>query len=218
MSDNAYPYLNFPTVIDITLYKNNYYDNLLVNKIKKEVDYGDIPDLKDCYIVQATDFQSVFYKSFSNEIEKVKSLPPSDLQKNATSLYFLDKLFTAFNKLKYVKINVSNEASYSRINKTERVPTIFFNYKITASTIDITSIFSDSEIDLINSFLINNDIAVYDKFIGYGHIMEIKAFDFISILNDNNQDPAAQMLFEIIDPKTEQDNPLLFIITDFDII
>jgi hypothetical protein len=48
--------------------------------------------------------------------------------------------------------------------------------------------------------------------------MEIKAFDFISILNDNNQDPVAQMLFEIIDPKTEQDNPLLFIITDFDII
>jgi hypothetical protein len=218
MSDNAYPYLNFPTVIDITLYKNNYYDNLLVNKIKKEVDYGDIPDLKDCYIVQATDFQSVFYKSFSNEIEKVKALPPADLQKNATSLYFLDKLFTAFNKLKYVKINVSNEASYSRINKAERVPTIFFNYKITASTIDITSIFSDSEIALINNFFINNDIAIYDKFLGYNHIMEIKAFDFISILNDNNQDPVAQMLFEIIDPKTEQDNPLLFIITDFDII
>jgi len=219
MSDNsAYPYLNFPTVIDITLYKNNYYDNLLVNKIKKEIDYGDIPDLKDCYIVQAIDFQNVFYKSFSNEIEKVKSLPPADLQKNATSLYFLDKLFTAFNKLKYVKINVSNEASYSRINKAERVPTIFFNYKITASTIDITSIFNDSDVILINEFFINAGIVSYDEFVGYNHIIEIKAFDLISILNENNSDPVSQLLFEIIDPKTEQDNPLLFIITDFDVI
>jgi hypothetical protein len=46
--------------------------------------------------------------------------------------------------------------------------------------------------------------------------MEIKAFDLITILQENNSDPAVSLLFEIIDPKTEQDNPLLFIITDFD--
>jgi hypothetical protein len=217
MNDNqAYPYLNFPTVIDITLYKNNYYDNLLVNKIKKEVDYGDIPDLKDCYIVQASDFQNVFYKSFSSEIEKVKALPASDLQKNATSLYFLDRIFEAFSRLKYIKINVSNEANYSRINKTEKVPTIFFNYKITASTIDVTTIFTEEEVSEINSFLIKTGIAVWDNYTGYNHIMEIKAFDLITILQENNSEPAVPLLFEIIDPKTEQDNPLLFIITDFD--
>ena len=120
--------------------------------------------------------------------------------------------------MKYVKINVSNEASYSRINKAERVPTIFFNYKITASTIDITSIFNDSDVILINEFFINAGIVSYDEFVGYNHIIEIKAFDLISILNENNSDPVSQLLFEIIDPKTEQDNPLLFIITDFDVI
>jgi len=218
MSDNTeYPYFNFPTVIDITLYKNNYYDNLLVNRVKKEVDYGDIPDLKDCYIVPAVDFQKVFYNSFSSEIEKVKSLPNADLQKNATSIYFLDKILSAFNKLKYIKINVSNEASYSRINKSERVPTIFFNYKITASTIDLTELFNNEDLTKINQILIDSSIAKWDDYVGYNHIMEIKTYDFITVLKENESDPIIQHLYDMIDPKTEQDDPLLFIITDFEI-
>lgn len=219
MSDNIdHPYLNFPTVIDITLYKNNYYDNLLVNKVKKEIDYGNIPDLKDCYIVPAVDFQKIFYKSFSSEIEKVKSLPNSDLQKNATSIYFLDKILSAFCKLKYIKINVSNEASYSRINKSEKIPTIFFNYKITASTIDIASVFNDEEVAKVNEFLIRNKIAIWDEYVGYNHIIEIKTYDLLMILKDNEgHDPIVPYIYDIIDPKTEQDDPLLFIITDFEI-
>jgi hypothetical protein len=218
MSDNTeYPYFNFPTVIDITLYKNNYYDNLLVNRVKKEIDYGDIPDFKDCYIVPASDFQKVFYKSFSSEIEKVNSLPSSDLQKNATSIYFLDKILSSFNKLKYIKINVSNEASYSRINKSERIPTIFFNYKITASTIDFTELFSNEDLATINNILIESGVAKWDEFVGYNHIMEIKTYDFITMLKDNESEPIVQNLYNIIDPKTEQDDPLLFIITDFEI-
>ena len=218
MSDNiAYPYFNFPTVIDITLYKNNYYDNLLVNRVKKEIDYGDIPDLKDCYIVPAVDFQKVFYKSISSEIEKVNSLPNSDLQKNATSIYFLDKILSSLSKLKYIKINVSNEASYSRINKSEKVPTIFFNYKITASTIDLTELFSNDDLLKINNILIESEVAKWDEFVGYNHIIEIKTYDFITMLKENESDPIIQSLYDMIDPKTEQDDPLLFIITDFEI-
>ena len=48
MSNFQYPYLDFPNIIDITLYKHNYYDNLLVNKLKRDADYGDLPELKDC--------------------------------------------------------------------------------------------------------------------------------------------------------------------------
>ena len=218
MSDKInYPYLDFPNVIDITLYKNNYYDNLLVNKIKKEADYSDLPDLKDCYIVMAKDFQDIFYNSFSNEIDKVRSLPATDLQKNATSLYFMDKIFTTFTNLKCVKINVSRDANYSRVNKSEKIPTIFFNYKITASCIDLTRIFDNDTLEQINKLFIENGLCLYDEIIGYDHIIEIKAQDFIRMLDDNQENPLIPYLFELIDPKTETDNPLIVFITDFDI-
>jgi hypothetical protein len=213
MSDKVnYPYLDFPNVIDITLYKNNYYDNLLVNKIKKEADYGDLPDLKDCYIVMAKDFQDIFYNSFSNEIDKVRSLPATDLQKSATSLYFMDKIFTTFTNLKCVKINVSRDANYSRVNKSEKIPTIFFNYKITASWI-----YDNDTLEQINKLFIENGLCAYDEVIGYDHIIEIKAHDFLKMLEDNQENPLVPYLFELIDPKTETDNPLIVFITDFDI-
>lgn len=217
MSDINYPYLEFPNIIDITLYKHNYYDNLLVNKLKRDADYGDLPELKDCYVVLAEDFQKIFYDTFTSEIDKVKSLPNSDLQRNATSLYFIDRIFSTFSKLKYVKVNVSKESNYSRINKSEKVPTIFFNYKIAASTIRLDSIFDKEMLGRINDFLIEVGLVDYDTIVGYSHLIEVRAHEFLSILDQNNENEIAQYLFELIDPKTESDDPLILLVTDFDI-
>jgi|LauGreDrversion4_2_1035121.scaffolds.fasta_scaffold771939_1 hypothetical protein len=217
MSDIRYPYLDFPNIIDITLYKHNYYDNLLVNKIKRDAEYGDLPELKDCYIVLAEEFQDIFYKTFTSEIDKVKSLPVTDLQKNATSLYFMDKIFSTFTNLKFVKVNVSKETSYSRINKSEKVPTIFFNYKIAASTINLANIFDTDLLGSINQFLIEMGLVKEDSITGYSHIIDIKAQDFLSILNENSENIVAEYLFNLIDPKTELDDPSITLVTDFDI-
>jgi hypothetical protein len=221
MSDSIqYPYLNFPTIIDITLYRNNYYDNLLVNKIKKDADYGDLPELKDCYVVLAEDFQNIFYNSFSTEVNKIKSLPNSDLHKNVNSLFFLDKIFTSFTGLKYVKVNVSREANYSRINRSEKVPTIFFNYKITSSTINLDQIFEPEILAEINLFLIEANFTTEDPVTGLSHIIQVTASEFLTALEVKASESTGdyiQYLFELIDPKTEQDNPVIFFITDFDI-
>ena len=217
MSNIQYPYLEFPNIIDITLYKHNYYDNLLVNKLKKDADYGDLPELKDCYVVLADDFQKIFYESFTSEVDKVKSLPISDLQKSATSLYFIDKIFSTFSNLKYVKVNVSKDANYTRINKSEKVPTIFFNYKIAASTIRLDNIFDNELLGMINDFLVNVGLVPYDNIVGHSHLIDIKAQDFLSILDQHNENEVAPYLFELIDPKTESDNPTILLVTDFDI-
>jgi len=217
MSNIQYPYLEFPNIIDITLYKHNYYDNLLVNKLKKDADYGDLPELKDCYVVLADDFQKIFYESFTSEVDKVKSLPISDLQKSATSLYFIDKIFSTFSNLKYVKVNVSKDANYTRINKSEKVPTIFFNYKIAASTIRLDNIFDNELLGMINEFLVNVGLVPYDNIVGHSHLIDIKAQDFLSILDQHNENEVAPYLFELIDPKTESDNPTILLVTDFDI-
>jgi hypothetical protein len=217
MSNFQYPYLDFPNIIDITLYKHNYYDNLLVNKLKRDADYGDLPELKDCYVVLADDFQKIFYDTFTSEIDKIKSLPVSDLQRSATSLYFIDKIFSTFSNLKYVKVNVSKDANYTRINKSEKVPTIFFNYKIAASTIRLDNIFDADLLGSINDFLISVGLVTHDNIVGYSHLIDIKAQEFLSILDQHSENGVAPYLFELIDPKTESDNPIILLVTDFDI-
>jgi hypothetical protein len=216
---SSYPYLDFPVVIDITLYKNNYYDNLIINKIKKDADCINLPNLKDAFIVYNDEFQEIFYNSFSNEVEKIRSLPVTDLQKNATSVYFLDKIFSSFSKLRYIKLNVSREANYSRINTKDKVPTIFFNYKITNSCINLSYIFGRNMLKKINNFLIERGLVDFDRFLGYNHQIEIKASEFLNELSESEQSDQeiVSILFDLIDPKTEQDDPVLLLITDFEV-
>jgi hypothetical protein len=211
-----YPNLDFPSVIDITLYKNNYYDNLLVTKLKNNTRYKSIDDIKDTYLVNADEFKSVMYTFFMKEIEAARSLPLSDLQRNAISVYFLDKIFTSYLNITNVKINVSKEENYSRINRTEKQPVIFFNYKISVLDIKLPEIFNKSELRCINSFLIENELAVYDEFLGYDHRIYIKTDELMGLALSIN-DEASTLILAIIDNKSEMDNPLIMLSTDFDI-
>jgi hypothetical protein len=213
-----YPNLDFPAVIDITLYKNNYYDNLLITKLKRDTAYEEQQGVKDTYLIGADDFREVLYTSFMKEIEAVRSLPLSDLQKNATSLYFLDKILTSYNSLRFLKVNVSREENFSRLNKTEKVPVIFFNYKISMLNIRLPEIFTTKQVRTINKFFIENSIAVYDEFYGYDHRIYFRTSELLSfLLSSEEKDGAADLLLSIIDNKSELDNPLIMLATDFEI-
>jgi hypothetical protein len=214
----SYPFLDFPSIIDITLYKNNYYDNLIITKLKRNVMYESPPELNDVYVVSAEDLKNTLYTSFIKEIDAVRSLPLSDIQRRATSLFFLDKILSNYKYLRYVKINVSNEENYSRLNKNEKIPSIFFNYKINMLSINLTEIFSTSDVKEINHFLINSGIVVHDDFLGYDHRIYIRTSEMISLLiNSPVKEKGADLLLSIIDNKSENDNPLIMLITDFDI-
>ena len=213
-----YPNLDFPAVIDITLYKNNYYDNLLITKLKRDSGYEEQQGVKDTYLIGADDFREVLYTSFMKEIEAVRSLPLSDLQKNATSLYFLDKILTSYNSLRFLKVNVSREENFSRLNKTEKVPVIFFNYKISMLNIRLPEIFTTKQVRTINKFFIENNIAVYDEFYGYDHRIYFRTSELLSfLLSSEEKNDAANLLLSIIDNKSELDNPLIMLATDFEI-
>ena len=213
-----YPNLDFPAVIDITLYKNNYYDNLLITKLKRDSGYEEQQGVKDTYLIGADDFREVLYTSFMKEIEAVRSLPLSDLQKNATSLYFLDKILTSYNSLRFLKVNVSREENFSRLNKTEKVPVIFFNYKISMLNIRLPEIFTTKQVRTINKFFIENNIAAYDEFYGYDHRIYFRTSELLSfLLSSEEKNDAANLLLSIIDNKSELDNPLIMLATDFEI-
>jgi hypothetical protein len=71
----------------------------------------------------------------------------------------------------------------------------------------------------INNFLIERGLVDFDRFLGYNHQIEIKASEFLNELSESEQSDQeiVSILFDLIDPKTEQDDPVLLLITDFEV-
>lgn len=225
---------DLPYAIDITLYKHNYYDRLIMSYLKKHSQFTHIPNNNDSFIVNIDDFKRIINTKFRNEILTMQSLNDTEISKNVNSLFFITKLLNNFQNLKYIKINTSNKRKFTRlveIDKTKHV--ISFDYKIITSIIDFTSYFSKkSDYRYINDIfkrvgLIKPDIfgtrVSYIKTTSQELISLLSNFE-ASLMGDPNEPISAAMdkyiqsidlIYDIIDKKIESDNCRIIIVTDY---
>jgi hypothetical protein len=227
------PY-DLPYAIDITLYKHNYYDRLIMSYLKKHSQFTPVPNSNDSFIVNINDFKRVIVNKFSNEISSMKSLTEVEIGKNVNSLFFISKLLNNFQNLKYIKINISNKRKFTRlveIDKTKAV--ISFDYKILTSIIDLTTYFSKkSEYRYINDILKRIGLIKHDTFGTRVSYIKTTSQELISLLSnfentlmgDPNEPITAAMdkyiqsidlIYDIIDKKIESDNCRIILVTDY---
>ena len=55
---NSLSYSDLPLVIDMNLYKNNYYDNIIIGQLKKNSRFIKFPG-SDAFIVSASEFRNI---------------------------------------------------------------------------------------------------------------------------------------------------------------
>jgi hypothetical protein len=104
-----------PYALDITLYKHNYYDNLIINNLKRNTRYEKLPDSPNSFIVTAEDFRKMLSDKFKREVNNAQSLTEVTIKEGVNSIYFLDKLFMNFNNLEFIKVNVSEKRDFTRL-------------------------------------------------------------------------------------------------------
>ena len=217
---------DLPYALDITLYKYNYIDSLLLSYIKKETRSHKTEN--DSIIVNAEEFKNLIDSKFGNEIEKIKSLSLNALSDNVNSAYFIDKLLNNFNNLRYIKVNISNSRNFSRLIHTNDRKIINFDYKIITSVLDFTKyVESDNELKLINNLLYKVGILKTDILGEYKKpFIVISTSDFMNLLNTIEhelEDPSMseiyleplELIYDLIDQKCEVDNTNLILITDY---
>jgi hypothetical protein len=227
------PY-DLPYAIDITLYKHNYYDRLIVSYLKKYCRYTSIPNNSDCFIVSINDFKRVIVNKFSRELTSIKSLTEVETVKNVNSIFFISKLLNNFQNLKYIKVSISDKRKFSRLVEIDKNKSVIsFDYKIITSVIDLTSYFTKKhEYKYINDILKKIGLIKLDIFGTRVSYIRTTSQELIALLanfeNTLMGDPNAQaapgvdkylqaidLIYDIIDKKIESDNCKIILVTDY---
>lgn len=208
-----------PVYINIILHRYNYIDNLIISELKKKARIDSFSvNSSDTIFITTEEFKKLFYSKFSKEVEKIKNISIDELNKNATSLYFLHSIFSDFINVRAFNINISYERNYTRIVTNKDVKQIYFSYKIEYGIIDVAKFLEINEIPYLNKFYKEAKIFEIDE-----EFKIMKASDFIDLINAweaENQDSEdyyfiLDVVYDLILDKIEKDNPMLLIKNDF---
>ena len=215
--DNKFE-LEIPTHIAFTLYKNDYVDNLIISKVKKEC--KNRSKKKNEFIVSLDNFQDAIQTSTFLKAELKKTLD-QDLLPNPNfkpnSIFFLQSIINRLPNLTDITFKVSDEKVFSRLVKVDGGREIVsFHFNIIEGTFDLTQILSREQLDTFNKRFMDVGI-MKNKYLERTSYFYIKATTLFDILSEMDE---AQVLdaFEIItsvDPKIEEDDPILLVKTDY---
>ena len=215
--DNRFE-LEIPTHIAFTLYKNDYIDNLIISKVKKEC--KNESEKKNEFIVSLEEFQNAIKTSTFLRAELKKSLD-QDLLPNPNfkpnSIFFLQSIINRLPNLNKITFKISDEKIFSRLVKVDGGREIVsFHFNIIEGTFDLTKILDRVQLDNFNKRFMDVGIMKnkYLERISYFYIKATTLFDVLSEMDE------AQVLdaFDIItsvDPKIEEDDPILLVKTDY---
>lgn len=203
-------------VVDITLYKNNYYDNLIFTKCLNQVDYTVITD--DSILVTPRQLSMLLELNFEREIRKIEATSADLLHKDANSIFFIDRLIQDFYNLKWVKLNLFKTRHFSRVVETNGQKSIKFSFKVLKTTLRLNELFSLDEIAKMNPILKKRGII---KAKPYAKVMTKDLLhhldQIVNLDNDIDDDTAALFIrmIEAFEFKYEIDNPEVLLVTDW---
>lgn len=199
-----------PTIIEIVLYRNNWKDNQLIHTLKRNSNMFNINEKKDSFFVGIEDFNLCLGK-FDKEIKKFDSISEDNLLDSVNSLYFLKNVLGVFENLHFIKVNVSNKRLYTRVVHEN----ISFSLKVVYSKVLLDSyVDPKTKRSLIKVFekigIIRNDDRFEDTYVS------IRLSNLISRIKleykQERQSEILEVLFYIIDEKTEVDDPMILFI------
>lgn len=213
---------NFPTTVDVTLYRYNHLDNRLWVQIKNELDYIEVDE--DSVIVSCDQIIALLGVHYNSMINKVKSVGADFLHKNVNAPYFIYMMCNDLQNLQFIKFTKSYDKTFTRLLEIDGDKMLKFDFKILTMTIPLYDMYSPEELEIINPIL--EDLKILKPDVPYTRIGMINLLDTLDIwvsgeidedIEDGQQDPIPLIteFLDMIDPKIERDNPNVLLITDY---
>tara|TARA_R100001377_G_C3169815_1_gene102660 strand:+ start:9 stop:677 length:669 start_codon:yes stop_codon:yes gene_type:complete len=215
--DNQFE-LEIPTHIAFTLYKHDYVDNLIISKVKKEC--KNESNNKNEFIVSLVEFQSAITKSTFLRAELKKTidqdlLPNPNFKPN--SIFFLQSIINRLPHLDKITFKISDEKIFSRLVKVEGGREIVsFHFNIIEGIFDLTQILNREQLDTFNKRFMDVGIMKnkYLERVSYFYIKATVLFDILSEMDEALVLDAFDIITSV-DPKIEEDDPVLLVKTDY---
>lgn len=208
-----------PTAVDVTVYKYNYYDNQIWTLIKNELDWIDAGE--DTMLVSVRDLIDLIESKYSLMLDKISALGTSFLHKDVNGVYFLYMMCYDMENLKYVKLTLSLKKKFNRLAEIEEQKVLKFDFKILTITVRLRDFFSREEVKVINNVLLREKMMLPNvPFIQqkmHPFMSKLEDLMDINMATDGDQTEGDLIggLLDILDPKLENDNPLMMLVTDY---
>ena len=205
-------------LIDVTLFKYNHIDNLIWTKCLNQVDFIEIN--QDTIVITPEQLIQVLELNFERELDRIRSMPFDLVHKDATSLYFLMRILSDFDRLKFIKLTLNRTRHFSRtVEDNQKNKEIRYSFRVLKMTIRMNEFFNLKELRNINPHLIKVGLLNADK-----PYNEVKMQHFINVLenmlnmDDSLSDADAESLgfmVDFMDPKMIGDDPDVMLVTDW---
>ena len=146
-----------------------------------------------------------------------------DMMANGNSVYFIHNLIKHYHNLTLLKIRPINSES-ARL--TESVDFFSYMFKISYGIVDFSKYLTPSKLKMLNHIFITNGF-LPNKYLlrkSYVNIHSDRLLNIFSLYEPDTPEKMdfvneiSEILFEIIDPRVEMDNPIILIKTDYDFI
>ena len=142
----------FSEIIDITLYKYNSIDLKIWGILTRHYNSRKLTD--DSVLISFSDLNVIINSYFHNDLNRIDSIGDSLMHKEATSIYFIKKIFDNMENIRWVKITLNKNMNYKRVVEIDQMKTIKFSIKTLRGTFRLFEHFNEHQIYVLNKILI----------------------------------------------------------------
>lgn len=215
--DNTFEY-GIPTHISFTLYKFDYIDSIIITRVLKECKNWNTTN-DNVFTVKVDSFKAALAgsKRLNAEIKRTEEhglIPKPGLKPNSVS--FLWAIMERLHNLEWLSFDISYDKKFTRLIKIENKEILSFYFKIDEGVFDLTKAFDRESLDTINRKIIQYGI-MPNKYLERAPYFYMKTSMLFEILGQLEMDESLSTfdLLDEIDPKLEEDDPILLVITDY---
>lgn len=215
--DNTFEF-GIPTHISFTLYKFDYIDSIIITRVLKECKNWNTSS-ENTFTVKVDSFKSALFSSkrLRAEIQRTEDhglSPMPGLKPNSIS--FLWAIMERLHNLDWITFDISYDKKFTRLIKIENREVLSFYFKIDEGVFDLTEVFDRQSLDSINRKIIQFGV-MPNKYLERVPYFYMKTSLLFEILGQLEMDGSLNTfdLLDQIDPKLEEDDPILLVITDY---
>jgi hypothetical protein len=207
--------LNIPIHIEFTLYRYDYIDGMLISRVGKHCkNFSDKED-PNHFKIRKSDLVRTIKASTRLNREFVKE---SGMKTKANSVFFLGLILNKLPNVEWLSFSISYDKEYTRLAKFENKSVVNFEFNIKEGLVDLTNVFTRSELDEFNKRVISIGL-MENKYLQRKAFFQMNALLFFELLALMEIDgiTSASTLLDALDPRLEEDNTTLIVKTDYTI-
>lgn len=223
-------FLDVPVVIEVLLYKNNEIDRKIVGDLDK---FGYLhqrtsaPSGDDAFFCTIGEIKDLLRRrSYASKIKAFKVMKDEELVKNVDTTFFLYNLIKSFTSLRIIKFKYLDSYDSGRIIERETGKYIGLEYRIVYGFLNMPEALSSIDLDFFNRLMISAKF-MNKKYMNRspyflataGQLLDFLETYSLDIDTDDNSlisfSNINEVIFDLIDPKIENDNSLILVKTDY---